>query len=286
VTPIGRVQGIENRAAALCGFRAGELSLMMSAAHREAPRDVLPAPMLPQLDRIALFADLDGTLAPIEATPQAVGPDASRRRLIDALTRGLSGRFAVVSGRSLADIDRVLENRVAAVAAVHGLVRRNPERDILTTAVDGPKLKVMLDTVRAFAADQTGLLVEDKGAAVALHYRLAPALGPSCRGLAHSLAAELALEIQEGDMVVELRAPGPDKGGAIGAFMAEAPFAGHAPVFLGDDFTDESGFETVQALGGFGVIIGARRPTVARYALADVAAARTWLQRAVDAAAR
>ncbi len=87
-------------------------------------------------------------------------------------------------------------------------------------------------------------------------------------------------------MVVELRAPGPDKGAAINAFLAEPPFMGYTPVFLGDDFTDESGFEAVQALGGFGVVVGDRRPTGAKYALADVAAARTWLQRAVEAASR
>jgi len=257
---------------------------MISTAHRDAPGDVLPAPMIPQLDRTALFADLDGTLAPIEATPQAVGPNASRRRLIDALTRALSGRFAVVSGRSLADIDRVFENRVAAVAAVHGLVRRNAERKLFATAVGEGALTAALDTLRAFAANHAGLLVEDKGSAIALHYRQSPASEPASRTLARHLAADLALEVQEGDMVVELRVPGPDKGDAINAFMAESPFAGYVPVFLGDDFTDESGFEAAQALGGFGVIVGARRPTLAKYALADVAAARTWLQRAVDAA--
>jgi trehalose 6-phosphate phosphatase len=235
---------------------------------------------------MALFADFDGTLAPIAATPQAVGPDASRRRLIDALMRALSGRFAVVSGRSLADIDRVLEDRVAPVAAVHGLVRRNAKRAIATAHVDESAITVVLDTARAFAANHTGLIVEDKGSAVALHYRQTPADGPMCRALARNLAADLGLQIQEGDMVVELRAPGPDKGAAINAFMAEPPFAGYTPIFLGDDFTDESGFEAVQARGGFGVIVGGRRPTAAKYALPNVAAARRWLQRVVEAVPR
>jgi trehalose 6-phosphate phosphatase len=259
---------------------------MISTAHRDAPGDVLPAPMVLRLAQTALFADLDGTLAPIEATPQAVGPNESRRRLIDALTRALAGRFAVVSGRGLDDIDRVLENRVAAVAAVHGLVRRNAERGLVATVVDGPALKVALDAIRAFTARHAGVLIEDKGSAIALHYRQAPDAGLACRALTRHLASDLSLQIQEGDMVVELRAPGPDKGAAVNAFMAETPFSGFMPVFLGDDFTDESGFEAAQTLGGFGVIIGARRPTVARYALADVAAARIWLQRAVEAASQ
>ncbi len=94
---------------------------MISTARRDARGDVLPAPNIPHLDEIALFADLDGTLAPIEATPQAVGPNASRRRLIDALMRALSGRFAVGERSRPGRLDRVLEHRVAAVAAVHGL---------------------------------------------------------------------------------------------------------------------------------------------------------------------
>jgi trehalose 6-phosphate phosphatase len=257
---------------------------MISTAHRDAPGDMLPSPVIPQLDRIALFADLDGTLAPIEATPQAVGPSASRRRLIDALTRVLSGRFAVVSGRSLEDIDRVFEGRVAAVAAVHGLVRRNAEGGLVAAAVSGPALDAARDAIRTFTANHPGLLIEDKGSAIALHYRQSPANEPACRTLVRHLAIDLSLEVQEGDMVVELRLPGPDKGSAIDAFMAEPPFAGYMPVFLGDDFTDESGFEAVQALGGFGVIVGGRRPTMARYALADVATTRIWLQRAVDVA--
>jgi trehalose 6-phosphate phosphatase len=85
-------------------------------------------------------------------------------------------------------------------------------------------------------------------------------------------------------MVVEVRAPGPDKGTAVEAFMAEGPFAGHAPIYLGDDLTDEDGFRAAQALGGFGVVVGARRPTSASYALADVEAARAWLTAALDAA--
>ena len=86
-------------------------------------------------------------------------------------------------------------------------------------------------------------------------------------------------------MVVEVRAPGPDKGAAIAAFMAEPPFAGHAPVFLGDDLTDEDGFRAAARLGGYGVVVGPRRPTAATYALAGVEAARAWLIAALEASA-
>ena len=92
------------------------------------------------------------------------------------------------------------------------------------------------------------------------------------------------LTLQPGDMVVELRAPGPGKGGSVAAFMEAAPFSGRVPVFIGDDFTDESGFDTAQRLGGLGVIVGPRRPTNALYALDDVSAALNWLEMSTRAA--
>jgi trehalose 6-phosphate phosphatase len=84
-------------------------------------------------------------------------------------------------------------------------------------------------------------------------------------------------------MVVELRAPGPNKGEAVEAFMREPPFAGATPIFLGDDLTDEDGFRAARKLGGFGVIVGPRRPTQALFALADVADAQAWLLRLAGA---
>ncbi|MEO8811563.1 MAG: trehalose-phosphatase [Caulobacteraceae bacterium] len=249
---------------------------MASTAKARPRSDIPPAPPLLDLTGIALFADLDGTLARIEATPDAVKPDPERRRLMDSLLRALSGRLAVVSGRGLADIDRVLEGRVPAVAAVHGLVRRDAAGRV-AAAREADKIGEALDDLRAFAVADRGLLVENKDSAVALHYRRAPQTEEACRELARRLGATLGLSVQEGDMVVELRTPGEDKGGSVRAFMREAPFAGFKPVFLGDDLTDENGFAAAEALGGFGVVVGPRRPTAARYALADVGAVRDWL---------
>ena len=256
---------------------------MKAVALSTVTDEELPAPAVPRLARISLFADLDGTLAPIEATPGAVKPDASRRRLLDALDRALAGRLAVVSGRALDDLDRVLEGRVRAAAAVHGLVRRTAAGRIIATG-GNERVAQAMRTLRAFAKAHPGLLVEDKGGAIALHYRAAPASAGACRALARRLGTSLGLTVQEGDMVVELRAMGPDKGDAVAAFMAEAPFAGFTPVFVGDDLTDENGFEAARALGGYGVIVGSRRPTAALYALADVAAAQSWLRQALEAA--
>lgn len=249
------------------------------------PQDhALAAPPVPQLSRVALFADLDGTLAPLQATPGSVKPDAARRRLLDALSQALSGRFAVISGRALDDLDRVLEGRVRALGAVHGLVRRTAAGVVTAARPDARTLRAR-EALLDFARAHGNLLVEDKGPAVALHYRGAPQAAEACRDLADRLAAKLGLCVQQGDMVVELRRQGGDKGEAVEAFISEAPFAGFTPIFLGDDLTDEAGFRAVQRHGGFGVIVGPRRPTSATYSLADVEAAQAWLRSAIKAAA-
>ncbi len=233
---------------------------------------------------MALFADLDGTLAPIAATPDAVGPDPRRRILLDDLAAALGGRLAVISGRGLDDLDRLLERRVPAIAAVHGLVRRTAQ-GLRVAGAPAAGIARAARHFADFAGRDGGLIVEDKGWAVALHYRGAPELGAEARALSARLAGELGLEVQAGRQVVELRGPGPDKGAAVRAFMREPPFAGHAPVFLGDDLTDETGFAAAEALGGHGVIVGDRAPTAAAYRLADVAAVHAWLAAALPRAA-
>lgn len=237
----------------------------------------LPAPKPLRLHEIALFLDLDGTLAPIAARPQDVRPDTRRTQLLERLDRALDGRLAVVSGRTLADVDRILEGRVAAVAAVHGLVLREPGGTV-NEAAPHPALAEAARSLREFAARDSGLIVEEKGLSVALHYRLAHACAAAAREHAARLAAETRLTLQEGDMVAELRTPGPTKGDSVANFLRLAPFAGTRPVFVGDDVTDEHGFEAVRDVGGMGVLVGASRPTAARCRLVGVDEALAWLE--------
>ena len=241
---------------------------------------VQPPPKPLRLEETALFLDLDGTLAPIAARPQDVRPDPRRTSLLERLARRLDGRLAVVSGRTLADVDRILEGCVTSVAAVHGLVRRGPD-GVLHETAPNPHLPTAVAGFRAFAARDSGLLVEEKaGLSVALHFRQAAACAEAARTCARDLAQRTGLTLQEGDMVEELRTPGDSKGDSVRAFMAAAPFAGAAPVFVGDDVTDEAGFKAAQALAGAGVRIGASRATSARYSLDDVEAALEWLEAA------
>jgi trehalose 6-phosphate phosphatase len=240
----------------------------------------LPAPKPLRLDETALFLDLDGTLAPIAARPQDVRPDPRRTSLLERLAARLGGRLAVVSGRTLVDVDRILEGCVTPVAAVHGLVVRQADGQV-REAPPHPALPRAAEACRAFASRDSGLIVEEKGLSVALHFRLAGAHAEAARACARQVAAETGLALQDGDMVEELRTPGASKGDAVRAFMAAPPFKGAQPVFVGDDSTDEDGFRAAQALKGMGVAVGAPRPTSARFRLADVDAALTWLEGAL-----
>lgn len=240
----------------------------------------LPTPRPLRLGDTALFLDLDGTLAPIAARPQDVRPDPRRTTLLERLVDKLDGRLAVVSGRTLADVDRILEGRVTAVAAVHGLVLRGSDGIVCETPPH-PNLPKATDGFRAFATRDTGLLVEQKdGLSVALHFRLAGDQAEAARACARALADETGLILQEGDMVEELRAPGASKGDSVRTFMAGPPCAGAMPVFVGDDATDEDGFAAAQELGGAGVRVGAPRSTAARFGLVGVDAALAWLEAA------
>lgn len=243
---------------------------------RPAP-DVFTAP----LSSVAVFLDLDGTLAAFETTPGAVAPIAERSALIARLDDRLAGRLAIISGRAIADVDRIIEGRSRAVAGVHGLERRRADGS--TTAVPAhPALAQARAAFTDLAAAHGGLLVEHKAASVALHYRNAPNLAGAVRDLADRLATSLGLTAQAGDMVAELRTPGPDKGGAIESFMAEAPFAGATPIFIGDDLTDEAGFAAVARFDGLGVLVGPPRPTRAAARLEDPAHVLEWLSLSLE----
>jgi trehalose 6-phosphate phosphatase len=232
--------------------------------------------------RAALFLDLDGTLAPIMPRPEQVGPDARRAALLDDLSRALDGRLAVVSGRGLEDLDRILEGKVAALAAVHGLVRRGVHG--VDRARPHPDLDHARDVLRDLARCDKGLLFEDKGLGVALHYRNVPSAADAVIEAAERLAQSSDLVLQLGDMVAELRTPGQDKGKAVAAFLREEPFVGAAPVFVGDDLTDEDGFAAAARLGGYGVLVGPERPTQAVHRLNDFNAVLAWLSTAIGRA--
>jgi trehalose 6-phosphate phosphatase len=239
---------------------------------------LLPPPSA-LIEGAALFLDFDGTLVELADTPDAIAVPAGLGPMLERLRRRLEGRLAIVSGRSLADLQRHFPLHGSAVSGSHGLELQLANGTKLPLSVP-----IGLDDVRArveaFAALTPGLLVEDKPAGIALHYRLAPDEGPRAQAFLGALAKERGLEVQHGAMVVELRPTGATKGDAIKAFMTEPEFTGARPLFMGDDLTDEHGFAAVAGLGGAGILVGPPRDTEARYRLGSVAEAAGWLREA------
>lgn len=235
----------------------------------------LPAPPH-HLPRPALFLDMDGVLAPLAETPDAVRPDPRRTAVLRALADRLDDRVAIISGRTLAEIDRISENAAAAASGVHGLERRRADGSLDRATAD-PAVRAVVTAFHQFARTRPGVIVEDKSVSAGLHFRQAQDEAGAVQAMARRLAAETGLMLQPGNLVVELKTPGTDKGTALAAFMTEVPFKGALPVMLGDDLTDEDGFRAANALGGFGVLVGPPRETSARYGLPDVDAVLAWL---------
>lgn len=230
-----------------------------------------------RLEGISLFLDMDGVLAPLAPRPEDVVPVARRTAVLRRLSERLKGRLAIVSGRTLVEIDRIIEAAAPAASGVHGLEIRH-RGGLLQRPDPHPAVRTVVQALETYAADRPGMIVEDKAVSAGLHYRQAPGFAADVRRLGEKLAAETGLAIQHGDEVMELKTPGTSKGTAVRAFMAETPFSGGLPVMVGDDLTDEDGFEAAAALGGFGVLVGPERPTAARYRLDDVEAVLGWLE--------
>ncbi len=227
----------------------------------------------------ALFLDFDGTLAELAPSPAEVRVAPDLVPTLWALAERLHGAMAVVTGRPIDQIDGFLSPLMLAVAGVHGAQRRIPGEAVETLAA--PPLDAVVAAAEALARQHPGLLVERKAVAMALHYRQAPELEGLCLlKLAEAVEFVAGLELIHGKMVVEVKPAGISKGHAIEHLMRQAPFTGRQPVFIGDDETDESGFDVVQRLGGYGIKMG-EGSTIAHHRMADPASLRLWLQSAV-----
>jgi trehalose 6-phosphate phosphatase len=232
----------------------------------------------PEVERHwALFLDLDGTLLDIAAAPDKV---VIPTRLIDALGRlsvALDGALAVVSGRRLANIDRMLSPLRLPVAAEHGAVIRLPSTKIDSLSSRRRPPQAWIKQLRQAVSGWDGVLIEEKTYSVALHYRLAPHRSSAVRKLAMSLvrAAPNRFELLTAKQAFEVRPKGITKGRAVEVLMEQPPFRGRLPVFVGDDVTDEDGIEIAHQLGGLGLNVDSAFGGQPR-------AVRDWLKRAAD----
>lgn len=236
----------------------------------------------PWISPAALFLDVDGTLLEIAEHPEAVLPTERLIKLMPRLPEVTNGAVALISGRAIEDLDRLFRPLRLPMAGVHGLVRRDSTGQIHRVAVNDDWLAGVVASIHAFVARHSGLLLEDKGISVALHYRQRPDLASEVKQFVAQLSAELpaGAGVLAGRMVFEFKPESQDKGSAIRAFMAEPPFAGRHPIFVGDDVTDEVGFAAVNELGGTSVKVGIP-PTEAHWHLDSVADVIQWLEAAI-----
>lgn len=234
------------------------------------------------LDGAALFLDFDGTLVELADAPDAISVPPEVTLLLGRLSERLEGRVALVSGRSIADLERYLDCGALAVSGSHGLELRlrNGSQIPLGARHD---LSAARERVRQLAGEAPGLLVEEKPFSVALHYRQAPEERSRVTDGMAEIARSAGLALQQGKMVIEIRPQGADKGDAVRAFMAQPDFSGARPLFVGDDLTDEDAFEAAAAMDGAGILVGAARHTAARWRLPNVSSVIRWLG---EAAAR
>lgn len=233
----------------------------------------------------AFFLDVDGTLFDIAPTPNDVRMDKVLAKLLDRLYYACGGAVAVVSGRGLSDLDRLLGSLPMPRAGQHGLERRDANGRLWLKSVP-PEVKQRLKEALAPELERyPGLMLEDKGFTLALHYRQAPTLASYAHRLMTRLVAaegDAGLRLQAGKRVVEVTLANVDKGTAVSQYLAEAPFRGRTPVFVGDDANDEHAFAVLNELGGITIKVG-RAASLARYRLPDVAAVRSWLAAALPA---
>lgn len=243
-------------------------------------RQAIAAQRPPLPGNVAMFLDIDGTLVQLAERPDAVRIDGDLHALLEELRRATQGAIALISGRSIADVDALFAPARFAMAGQHGAERRSADGTVHFHAPLAARLGERAAMLRRLAADHPGLLLEEKGASLALHYRQAPSLAQLAEREARQAVVALGddFELQAGKLVFEVKPSGKDKGTAIDEFMAEPPFSGRRPVFVGDDLTDELGFERVNRIGGESVKVGPG-PTCARWRLADAAAVRRWLTR-------
>ncbi|MGH8116155.1 MAG: trehalose-phosphatase [Rhodanobacteraceae bacterium] len=229
-------------------------------------------------DGWALFLDVDGTLLDFAEHPDRVEVGAALHHDLARMRRRLDGAVTLLSGRPLSQLDDLFGWHGHAAAGLHGAELRTPDgREHFTG--DADRFAQTRARAVALAADSRGVVLEDKYRALALHFRQEPGAGATAQHIAESLlrGAGDAYTLQHGDHVIELKPAGMDKGGALAALAALPPFRGRQPWMLGDDLTDEDAFRHINAMDGVSVIVGARRPTAARYALPGPAAVRAWL---------
>jgi trehalose 6-phosphate phosphatase len=231
---------------------------------------------LPALARAALLLDLDGTLVDLAPAPDAVVVPPGLPDTLRALRDRLGGALGVITGRPIETVDALLGDTPYAVAGEHGAALRHaPDEAVSRPSLPSPPA-AWLQAAERLATSHPGVLLERKARGFALHFRAAPHAGPTLHdALTAMLSGSSSFELLPAHMLWEVRPSGMDKGKALRALVARAPFAGRKPVFIGDDVTDNDAIFAARALGGAGFQVAE--------AFGSPAAVRAWLDGAAAA---
>jgi trehalose 6-phosphate phosphatase len=258
---------------------------LQAAERQDKTMQALPAVLSPS--ETAYFFDFDGTLVELAPTPDGVLVQPQVIDLLSALRQQTNGAVAIVSGRGIDSIDSFLGLPDLPIAGLHGAERRDANGDTQRVGFNDERLLRMEQDLAEVVRVNPGMLLEIKGAAVALHYRNAPDREPLARAATTRLVADYpgAYVLQPGKMVYEIKPKDVDKGRALRAFLGEPPFAGRKPVFAGDDLTDEKGFTVVNEFGGLSIKVGGG-DTIAKSRIESVNALIQWLASIVAAGGR
>jgi trehalose 6-phosphate phosphatase len=244
--------------------------------------DIAAPPLVSDLRQCAILLDVDGTILDIAPSPPQVWVPSGLRNTLSRLADLSRGAVALVSGRTINDIDLIFSPLQLPVIGVHGAeIRASADGDIQTRVM--PVSKALKRKLATAAELGPGILVEDKGYSLALHYRLAPEKGPAVLTAITKICATApaeAVEILPGKLVVEVKPAGINKGDAVCALMQHPPFAGRQPIFIGDDTTDVPVFGVIPKFGGQAYSVGGIIADVDGH-FATPEAVRTWLAQIV-----
>jgi trehalose 6-phosphate phosphatase len=216
-------------------------------------------PELPSLRELAILLDIDGTLIELAPTPRAIVVPEGLVATLNGLLQNTAGALALVSGRSLADIDWIFAPEKFPAVGGHGAEMRLTA-DVEAVDVHAPAMeKELKRRLAAVAEIDPKILVEDKGYSLALHYRLAPHAEKTIYAEVARIRAELSsapLQVLPGKSVLEIKHAGFTKATGVCELMSRGPFKGRRPLFIGDDVTDESVFDIMPDFSGFSFSVG------------------------------
>ena len=223
-----------------------------------------------EIKQIALFLDVDGTLYEIQKSPSLVRPNFSLQKKLNVVRNRLEGALGLISGRSLDDLDRIFNKNQIPVAGNHGAQLRDALR-YKACPTDTENVKGIINKIRELIDEQDNLYIENKGSNLTIHFRNSTIQRKKIKNIIVKLVkSEPDLTYLEGKEVLEIKPMGHNKGTAISYFMRTKPFINRRPIFIGDDVSDEDGFETVNKKGGWSVRVGKYKRSKANYFLPNV----------------